>query len=124
MGAGTNAEGYGSLLFFDGLVEKADVAIYLSARTDERHERGESVDDGLTVSYAVCAMLTFSSAVRIASSDVWAMCWRSVRVVSPSFGWNAREGLADFAPFSLRVALPCVDSVESTCIAFGDVSPP
>lgn len=30
MGAGTNAKGYGSLLFFNSLVEKADVTIYLS----------------------------------------------------------------------------------------------
>lgn len=30
MGAGTNTKGYGGLLFFDSLVEKADVSVYLS----------------------------------------------------------------------------------------------
>lgn len=36
MGARTNAKGYGSLLFFYSLVEKADVAVYLYTRMSDR----------------------------------------------------------------------------------------
>ena len=42
MGAGTNTKGYGSLLFLNSLVEKADVAIYLSHEHTSRINAGKS----------------------------------------------------------------------------------
>lgn len=122
MGAGTNTKGYGGLLFFNSLIEKADVSVYLSHiwMSDARRERENG---SLTVSYAVCAMLTFSSAVRIASSEVWAMCWRSVRTVSPGFGLSVAGGLAFVFAARLSLAL-CEESREPACVAGRDVSPP